>query len=103
MGPIQDRVLRRLVAEAVRLRADTLTIEYEDGQEEVAAWRGAIGQGIARLPSSSPEAASLLRELHAIAGQRWGITLDGQEYEVFCRVQESFGEDTFRLELKRVV
>jgi hypothetical protein len=51
--------LEQLVAEAIRLGADALDIDYKDHPERVAAMRGSFGVGIASIPSSSPEAQEL--------------------------------------------
>ena len=98
----QDSVLQRLAVETVRGGADCLEVEHRDGHEEVVAFRGALGQEIVRLPSSSPEAALLREELRAMGARKQYITVDGQEYSVRCEVYESFGEDAYRLELRGV-
>jgi len=70
-------MVEQLVAEAIRLGADALAVEYKDGHEEVAATRGQLGVGIASLPSSSPEAEQLRRELYGIAKKRRRVTVGG--------------------------
>ena len=60
-----------------------------------------VGHAIAMLRSSSAEAATLRDELHAIARRKRRITVDGCEWELQCRVSESFGEDAFRVRLRR--
>ncbi|MEK7409551.1 MAG: hypothetical protein AAB225_31175 [Acidobacteriota bacterium] len=95
-------VLERLASEAIRLGADALEVEYKGGCEEVFAVKNGIGYGIARLASSSPEAVSLRDELRSVARRRQRMAVGGSEYELRGRVYESFGENAFRLEFRRV-
>ncbi len=64
----------RLAAEAVRLGAD--------------------------LPS--PEAATLREKLHRIAKRKQRMAVGGARYELRGSVYGSFGEDAFRVQLRRV-
>lgn len=95
-------LVEELVSEAIRLGAQALEVEYKDGYEEVWAVKGGIGHGIAKLGSSSPQAVALRDELYDIAERKRRVTVGGCEYELRGRVYESFGEDAFRLELRRV-
>ncbi len=95
------RTIEELVAEAVRLGADALDVEYKAGHEDVAAMSGQLGVGIARLRSSSPEAEELRRELYSIVKKRRHVQVGESEYELRARVRDSFGEDAFRVELRR--
>jgi hypothetical protein len=97
-----ESVVERLAAEAIRLGADSLDVEYKDGYEEVFVVRGSVGQGIARLQSSSPQAVTLREELHRIAKRKRRIAVGGSRYELRGNVYESFGEDAFRVRLCRV-
>ena len=97
----EENAVERLAAEAVRRGADALEVEYKEGYDEVVAMRGVVGHGIARLRGSSPEAASLRRELDTLVRRKFKMTVDGQEYEAHCRAYESFGERAYRLELRR--
>ena len=66
--PIEQRevsVLEQLAREALDLGADVLEVEYRDGHEEVVAYMGALGREIARLPSDTPQASALRRDLYA--------------------------------------
>jgi len=94
--------LEQLVAEAIRLGADALDVEYKDRHEEVAAMRGQFGVGIARFPSSSPEAEDLRHELYGIAKKRRRVRVGEVEYELRVRVRDSFGEDAFSVQLRRL-
>jgi hypothetical protein len=98
----QMSIVEQLAAQAIRLGADTLEVEYKDGYEEVLAAQGGLGYGIAQFRSSSREAVSLRKELYGITKQRRRLTVDNCEYELRGRVYESFGEDAFRVELRRV-
>lgn len=98
----QESIVERLAAEAIRRGADLLDVEYKDGYEEIVAAKGGLGHGIARFRSSSPEAVTLREELHRIAKRKQCVTVDGSKYELRGSVYESFGEDAFRVQLRRV-
>ena len=102
MEKSEESVLQRLAAEAVFAGADCLEVEYKDGHEEVVAFKGAFGREIARLPNSSPAATLLLEDLRAMGVRKQYMMVEGQEHAVRCHVYESFGEDAYRLELRRV-
>src|SRR5712691_12270967 len=93
-------IVEQLAAEAIRSCADTLHMEYSAGSEEVFALKGGVGVLIAKYSSSSPEAASLRAELHALAGRKRCISVGGSEYELRGSAHESFGETAFRVELR---
>lgn len=97
-----EGIVERLAREAIRLEADLLEVEYKDGYEEVFAAKGGVGYGIARFRSSSPEAITLREELYRIAKRKLRITVHGVQYELRGSVYESFGEDAFRVQLRRV-
>ena len=94
--------VEQLASEAIRLGADALEVEYKDGYEEVVAMRGSAGHEIARLSSASREAALLRDELHARARRKRRLIVGGGEYELRVRVYDSFGEEAFRVDLRRV-
>lgn len=94
--------LEQLAAQAISLGADELEIEYKDGCEEICAMKSGFGWGIASIPSSSPEAESLRHELYALAKKKRRLKIDEQMYELRARIFDSFGEDAFRVELRRV-
>lgn len=101
-GGEKMNTLEELVAEAIRLGADALDIDYKDQQERVAAMWGSLGVGIASMPSSSAEAQELERELYAITRKKRRITVGEFEYELRVRIRDSFGEDAFRVQLRRL-
>ncbi len=102
MRQAHESIVERLAVEAIRHGANLLDIEYKEGYEDVVAARGGVGYGIARFRSSSPEAITLREELHRIAKRKHRITVDGCQYELRGSVYESFGEDAFRVQLRRV-
>ena len=94
--------LEQLAAEAIRLGADGLEVEYKDGYEAICAMKSAFGWGIASLRSSSPEAKSLRHELYALAKKKKRLKIDERTYELRAHIFDSFGEDAFRVELRRL-
>jgi hypothetical protein len=83
--------------------AEAVEVEYKDGYEEISLLSGPSGVSLGvRLDSSSTEAKSLRADLYSIAKKRRRITVGEGEYELRCRVYDSFGEDAFRLEWKQV-
>jgi hypothetical protein len=97
-------ILERLAAEAIRLGADALEVEYKDRHEWVFAASGPVAFGIARFRSSSPDAARLREQCYRLARQKrpQRISDHGREYELRCAIYDSFGEDAFRLALRLV-
>ena len=94
-------ILEQLAAEAIRLGADSLDVEYKDGCESVLAMVGQIGYGMASLDSSTKEAEELRTDLYAIRKKGRWVTVDGSRHELRARVYDSFGEDAFRVHLRR--
>ena len=101
MGRSMTRV-EDLVAEAVRLGADALEFEYRGGQENVAAMRGCTGVGIARMPSGSPEAATLRSELQSLIRRKTRLSIGTVQCDVVVRAYESFGGRAYRLYIRRL-
>ena len=95
-------ILERLATQAFRLGFDTLDVEYKDGFEEVCGLKDGIGVGIARFRSSSPEGAALRRELYGNVKKALRVALDDVEFSLRSRVWDSYGEDAFRVTLRRV-
>ena len=54
------------------------------------------------LPSSSPQATSLRAELYALTKKKRSMIIDNLTYDLRARIFDSFGEDAFRVELRRV-
>jgi len=97
---VKHSIVERLASEAIRLGAKAWKSSTRTDTREVFALTGRIGYGIARLRSTSPEAASLRGELHGIARQSRRFAIGDGNYELRCRVSESFGEDAFRVEIR---
>ncbi len=66
------------------------------------ALKAGAGYGIARLRSSSGEAVLLRHALYGITKETPPVTIEDSEYELRGHVFESFGEDVYRVELRRV-
>jgi hypothetical protein len=98
----QKNIVEQIAAEAIRLGVEELEVEYKDGHEEVFAVKAAVGFGIASLRSSSPQTASLRHELYGITKKKRRLTIGDSEYELRARIYDSFGEDAFRVQLRRV-
>jgi len=98
----ETSILERFAAKVIRLGVEELEVEYKDGYEEVFAVKGALGVGIASLRSSSPQAVSLRRELYSITKKKRRLTIGDSEYELRARIFDSFGEDAFRVQLRRI-
>ena len=93
-------VLRDLVAKAIDVRADRLEVEYKDGYEEVFAFTGMMGVGIAQFKSNSNEATSLREELHEIKKKRKGVVIGNGSIKLKVDTYQSFGEDVFRVKIE---
>lgn len=57
---------------------------------------------VQELKSSSPEAAFLRKELYGLAKKKRRIAVDNEEYELRARIYDSFGEDAFRVQLRKL-
>ncbi len=103
MASERKSIVDELVSAVIRLGVSTLDIEYKDGYEEVfAVTGGGIGCGIARFRSSSREAVGLRTELYSLTKKKRRVRIGDCEYELRSRVYESFGEDAFRVDVRRV-
>ena len=102
MARKKGAILEPLLAKAISLGADQLEVEYKDGSEEVFAMKSGVGLGIASFRSSSPEAKSLRNELYALTKKKQSVRIGDRTYELRARIYDSFGEDAFRVELRRL-
>lgn len=101
-GSSHTGIIHEFIAEAVRLGADTIEVEYRDGYEEVSVLKGGMGFGIARFPSLGRRSASLREELHNLRKKRTKVAVSGAEYEIRTRAHERFGETAFEVRLRRI-
>ena len=85
-------ILEKFAAQAIRLGARQLEVEYKDGYEEFSAMAGDFGFGIGRLRSTSQDAATLWHELYQCARRKRQIVVDGDKCELHGRTCDSFGE-----------
>jgi hypothetical protein len=98
----QRGVLLELGAEAIRCGADMIEVEYDEGCEEVYVRKDNVGITVARLKSSSRQALLLRKELYSLVKKKQRIAIDNELYELRARVYDSFGEDAFQVQLRRV-
>lgn len=98
----QQSVVQRLVVEGLRCGADMIEVEYDEGYEEVYIRKDNFALGIERFNASSPEAASLRKELYGLVKKKRRIVVDNEEYELRARIYDSFGEDAFQVRLRKL-
>ena len=61
-----------------------------------------VGVSIDRFEASSPQSLLLQKELYGLVKKKQRIAVDNAEYELRARVYESFGEDAFKVQWRRV-
>ena len=94
-------ILLELVAKTLAVGATEMQVEYEDREEHVLAFQEGVGFGIARLDASSEEAQALREALYQIKRKQKIVTIEGVEYRLRARIDQSFGEDVFRVTIKK--
>lgn len=93
--------LQQLLAQAARLGADTLELEYRDGYDEVSVLKGGVGFALARFPSMGRHSTTLRQELGQLARQkRRTVIVSGTAYEVRARADERFAEEAWEVRLR---
>ena len=92
-------IVEGLAAEAIRCGGDMIEVEYDEGYEEVYIRKDNIGLGT-RFKAS--EGDLLRKELYDLAKKKRRIVVDNEEYELRARIYDSFGEDAFRVQWRRV-
>jgi hypothetical protein len=90
------------VAKAIRCGADMIAVEYDEGFEEVYIRKDNLALGIDRYKATSSLASLLRKELYALAKRKRRIVLENEEYELRARIYDSFGEDAFRVQLRKL-
>ena len=94
-------ILADIVNQVLATGATKFEVEYKDGEEHVCVMHGAVGFGIAALPSSSDEAQELRAQLYRLEKKPGKVEIDGIEYLLRAEIFDSFGEDAFRVEISR--
>ena len=94
-------ILLELVAKTLAVGAYEMQVEYEDRKEHVFAFEEGVGFGIASLDASSEEAQALREALYQIRRKQKIVTIEGVEYRLRARIHQSFGEDVFRVTIKK--
>ena len=94
-------VLLEMVSRTLEIGATEMEVEYEGREEHVLAVREGVGVGIARFDASSQEAHALREALYQISKSQTTITFGGVEYKLKVGIHESFGEDVFRIAIKK--
>ena len=97
----QKGIVQGLVAEVIRCGAEMIEVEYDEGYEEVYIRKDNIGLGIDRFKASSLKAIYLRKELYGLAKKKRRIVVDNKEYELRARIYDSFGEDAFRVQMRK--
>src|SRR5437016_9623857 len=92
-------LLEGLCGHVLSLGAQSIEVEYKDGQEWVFANQGGAGIGIAHYTSSSADAKELRGNLYAAAKKAVRTVIGGQVYILKVRVFDSFGEDAFAVSI----
>ena len=94
-----NSIVQELAVEAIRCGADMIEIEYDEGYEEVYIRKDNIGLGT-RFKGS--EGDLLRKELYGLAKKKQRMLVDNLEYELRARIYDSFGEDAFQVQWRRV-
>ena len=89
-------ILEKFAADAIRLGAERLEVEYKGGFEELLAIAGDFGFGIGRLRSASRDAATQRHELYQCTRRKRQIVVDGDKYELHGRTYDNVGEQAYR-------
>jgi hypothetical protein len=97
-----NSIVQELAVEAIRGGAAMIEVEYDEGYEEVYIRKDNLALGIGRFKSSSPEANFLRKELYDLVRKKQRIVIDKEEYELRARIYDSFGEDAFRVQLRKL-
>ena len=79
--------------------ADMIEVEYDEGYEEVCVRKDNFGLGT-RFKGS--EGDLLRKELYGLAKKKRRMGVDNVECELRARVYDSFGEEAFQVQWRRV-
>ena len=100
-GTENNDILLELVAKTLAVGAYEMQVEYEDRKEHVFAFQEGVGFGIASLDASSEEGRALRKALYQSRRKQKIVTIEGVKYRLRARIYESFGEDVFRVTIKK--
>ena len=92
--------LEELIKKAMEADAETLTIEYRDGFEEITAYSGGLGVTIDAIKSSTSESDALLEEIEKIEKEN-RITIDKHEVLLKISSYDDFGETAYEIKILR--
>ncbi len=99
--PSGDDAVVRFVKKALDLGATEIEVEFESGREHIFALGEHSGVEIASLASSGKEASALREALCHISEQPRKMMVRGSEYALTVQIHESFGEDVYRITIKK--
>jgi hypothetical protein len=91
-------MLTAFLQKAIELNADSLEIEYKDGEELVTAFHGSLGFGIGSVGSEKRD--ELFEDLEQLRKSR-RATVQGVVYRLSFSETESFGETVYRIRWKQ--
>jgi DNA-binding MarR family transcriptional regulator len=92
-------LLEGLCGHALLLGADSIEVNYKDGQERVFANKRGMGIEIAKYKSSSADGKELRQNLYAAAKRPVRSIISGRVYILKVSVFEDFGEDAFAVSI----
>src|SRR5437773_12525416 len=95
-------LLEDLCEHALSCGAQSIEVEYKDGREWVFARKGETAFGTANFESSSRDAKELRENLYAARKKSVRTAIGGRVWILKVGVYDSFGEDAFRSEERRV-
>lgn len=99
--PSGDDVVVRFVKKAMDLGATEIEVEYESGREHIFAVGRHSGVEIASIESGGKEACALREALFDISEQPRKVTIGGSQYALTVQIHQSFGEDVYRITIRK--
>ena len=100
-NPSGHDAVAHFVKKAIDFRATEIEVEYESGREHVYAVGEHSGVEIASLEASGKQARALREALCQISEQPRKMIIRGSEYALRVQIHESFGEDVYRVTIKK--
>ena len=96
-------ILLELVAKTLAVGATEMQVEYEDREEHVLAFQERVGFGMASLMRAVRRRELCDRRCIRSGGSKRLSPSGGVEYRLRARIHQSFGEDVFRVTIKKGV